>query len=311
MRDPVALNPADPPLLAVREAVARALAEDLLPLGDLTASLVPADRRVVAAIRARDAGVLAGRLCAIETFAQVDPEIASDWQAADGDRLVPGEEVGVVTGRLRSLLTAERTALNFLCHLSGVATLTSRFAGAAGAGSGGRLVRILDTRKTTPGLRALEKAAVRAGGGFNHRGSLSEAVLVKDNHLGGLTIAEAVAAARSRWPGRMVEVECDTPEQVAEALRAGATMILLDNMPPSQASTCVELARSASAGRPAGEQVIIEASGGMTLETVPLYAAAGVDAISVGALTHSAPVLDLGLDLGAGAPGSPLTATEL
>ncbi len=290
----------DPPLAAVKEAVARALAEDLLPLGDLTASLVPADRHVVAVVKAREAGVLAGRLCAIETFAQVDPEIVSDWRAVDGDRLVPGEEVGVVSGRLRSLLSAERTALNFLCHLSGVATLTSSFVGAAAAGAASQQVRILDTRKTTPGLRALEKAAVRAGVGFNHRGSRSEAVLIKDNHLGGLTIAEALGAAKSRWPGRMLEVECDTPEQVAEALRAGATMILLDNMPPSQASDCVELARSASTSRPGGEHVVIEVSGGMTIEAVPLYAAAGVDAISVGALTHSAPVLDLGLDLAAG-----------
>ncbi|MDA8400451.1 MAG: carboxylating nicotinate-nucleotide diphosphorylase [Actinomycetota bacterium] len=296
----------DPPLGAVREIVARALAEDILPVGDLTASLVPIERKATAAIKAREPGVLAGRLCAIETFAQVDPEITSKWRVTDGARLAAGDEVGVVSGRLRSLLTAERTALNFMCHLSGVATLANRFVEAATGSDGTREVRILDTRKTTPGLRALEKAAVRAGGGFNHRGSLSEAVLVKDNHRGGLTIAEAVATAQSRWPGRMVEVECDTPEQVDEALRAGATMILLDNMLPAEASHCVRLARSYSSGTQGAGRVILEASGRVTLDTVALYAGAGVDAISVGALTHSAPALDLGLDIDVSgkAPGS-------
>jgi nicotinate-nucleotide pyrophosphorylase (carboxylating) len=154
-------------------------------------------------------------------------------------------------------------------------------------------VRILDTRKTTPGLRALEKAAVRAGGGHNHRANLSDAVLVKDNHLAGVTITDAVQRARAMWPGRMVEVECDRPDQVEEACRARATAVLLDNMTPDEASACVALAR-----RTAGETgVLVEISGGVNLATAPAYAATGVDLISIGALTHSVPVLDFGLDL--------------
>ena len=146
---------------------------------------------------------------------------------------------------------------------------------------------MLDTRKTTPGLRVLEKAAVRAGGGCNHRAGLSEAVLVKDNHLGRLDIGEAVALARRRWPGRMVEVECDRPEQVVEAVDAGASVVMLDNMTPSQVSECVALVRARTADAPG--RVLVEVSGGVTLETAPAYAAAGADLISVGALTHSAP----------------------
>ncbi len=152
---------------------------------------------------------------------------------------------------------------------------------------------MLDTRKTTPGLRVLEKAAVRAGGAWNHRAGLSDAVLVKDNHLGRLGITEAVAAARRSWPGVVVEVECDRPEQVTEAVEAGASAVLLDNMTPSLVSECVALVRARA--RPGS--VLVEASGGVTLDTAPAYAAAGADLISVGAITHSAPVLDLGLDL--------------
>ena len=157
--------------------------------------------------------------------------------------------------------------------------------------------RILDTRKTTPGLRALEKAAVRAGGGHNHRGSLSEAVLVKDNHLGGISIGDAVGRAKELWPGRMVEVECDRIDQLSVAVTAGATVVMLDNMDAGQVAECVALV--AAAGSPA----LVEVSGGVTLATAPLMAAAGADLISVGALTHSAPVLDLGFDLPADAGG--------
>ena len=153
-------------------------------------------------------------------------------------------------------------------------------------------VQVLDTRKTTPGLRALEKAAVRAGGGVNHRSSLSEAVLVKDNHLAGVTITEAVARARALWPGRVVQIECDTLDQVAEAAKAGADALLLDNMTPARVAEAVALARAEAAG-----PILTEVSGGVTLETIGDYAAAGPDRISVGALTHSATVLDLGLDL--------------
>jgi nicotinate-nucleotide pyrophosphorylase (carboxylating) len=284
-------GPADPPALAVREAVARALAEDLLPLGDLTASLVPAGALGRARFVSRVPGVVAGRLCAVEAFAQIDPAVTVDWRLEDGSAVGAGSVVAVVAGSLASILTAERTALNFLCHLSGIATLARRYVDAvAGANPA---TRILDTRKTTPGLRALEKAAVRAGGANNHRGSLSEAVLVKDNHLGAMTIAEAVARARRWWPGRMVEVECDRADQVSEAVGAAATVVLLDNMEPEEVAACVKLVRD----HPLGADVLIEVSGGVTLETAPLYAAAGADLISVGAITHSAPVLDLGLDL--------------
>ncbi len=281
----------DPPRLAAREAVARALAEDLLPLGDLTASLVPADRVTTMVVVARRPGILAGRLCALEAFAQVDPALVVEWRLPDGSPLDAGTVVAEVTGPMRSILTAERTALNFLCHLSGVASLTHRFVRAVTAANAA--TRVLDTRKTTPGLRALEKAAVRAGGGWNHRGSLSEAILVKDNHLGGLTIAEAVSRGRDSWPGRLVEVECDRLDQLAEALEAGAGAVLLDNMTLEEVAAAVDLVRA----RTAPGAVLVEVSGGVTLETAPAYAAAGVDLISVGALTHSAPVLDLGLDL--------------
>ena len=173
----------DPPVSAVREVVARALAEDLGVYGDLTAGLVPPEATVAAVLASRAEGVMAGRLCADEAFRAVDPSTVVEWQAADGDRLRPGTVLARVSGRLAPVLTAERTALNLLGHLSGVATLTRRYADAAGP-----RVKVRDTRKTTPGLRALEKAAVRAGGGVNHRGSLSDGILVKDNHLAGLTV---------------------------------------------------------------------------------------------------------------------------
>ena len=273
-----------PPITAVREAVARALAEDLAPLGDMTASLLPVDIQAGAVLVSRDEGIVAGRLCAIEAFAQVDPTVVVEWRVEDGAEVEPGEVIARIEGPLPSILTAERTALNFLRHLSGVATLTRRFVRATHGNA-----TILDTRKTTPGLRALEKAAVRAGGGANHRGSLSDGVLVKDNHLGALSIAEAVRRAKLRWPGRLVEVECDDIKQVREAVGAGATMIMLDNMTPSRVRSAVK----EIAGR-----ALVEVSGRISLDVVGDYARIkGVDYISVGALTHSAPVLDIGLDL--------------
>ncbi|HXQ59644.1 MAG TPA: carboxylating nicotinate-nucleotide diphosphorylase [Acidimicrobiales bacterium] len=281
----------DPPLLAVREAVSRALAEDVLPLGDITGSLVPATTTARAAVVARHRGVVAGRLCALEAFGQVDAGLVVDWMLDDGSAVDCGSVVGVVSGSLRSILTAERTALNFLCHLSGVATTARRFVDAVT--SANPRTRVLDTRKTTPGLRALEKAAVRAGGAWNHRGNLSEAILVKDNHLGGLTIADAVTRALVWWPGRMVEVECDRADQVTDAVDAGASAVLLDNMTPDEVASCVRLVRAHARGA----DVLVEVSGGITLDTAPRYATAGADLISVGAITHSAPVLDLGLDL--------------
>ena len=298
--DPASAPPGwilDPPRPAVVEAVARALAEDLLPLGDLTASLLPEGTVSTVSVVSRAHGVVAGRACALETFAQVDPSVQVEWHLPDGTAVAPGDVVATVTGSLRSILTAERTALNFLGHLSGVASLTRRYVDAVAAAN--PATRVLDTRKTTPGLRALEKAAVRAGGGNNHRGSLSEAVLVKDNHLGGVSITDAVARAQRLWTGRMVEVECDRPGQVAEAVAAGATVVMLDNMGPDQVAACVAQVRAAGRG------VLVEVSGGVDLAGAPLMAAAGADLVSVGALTHSAPVLDLGFDLppGTGARG--------
>ncbi len=285
----------DPPRGAVVDAVSRALAEDLLPLGDLTASLVSPSIVATVEIVSREHGVVAGRACALATFEQVDPALLVTWAAGDGAAVCPGDVVATVSGALRSILTAERTALNFLGHLSGVATLTRRYVEAVSTANPS--TRILDTRKTTPGLRALEKAAVRAGGGHSHRGSLSDAVLVKDNHLGGMSITEAVERAKRWWPGRMVEVECDRTDQLVEAVAAGATVVMLDNMDPDQVAECVALVADA------GSDALVEVSGGVTLDMAPLMAAAGADLISVGALTHSAPVLDLGFDLPGDAGG--------
>lgn len=274
-----------PPITAVREVVARALAEDLEPLGDVTTALLP-ERDAAATFVARAEGVAAGRRCVEETFRQVDPLVGLEWLVDDGDAVEAGTAMARVVGSLASILIAERTALNFLCHLSGVATLTRQYVRAAGGGA-----QVWDTRKTTPGLRALEKAAVRAGGGRNHRGNLSEWVLLKDNHLAGVGIADAVKRAREMWPGRTVQVEADTLDQLSEAIDAGADIVLLDNMAPPQVAAAVAVRGEAS--RP-----LLEVSGGVSVETIGAYASTGVDLISVGALTHSAPVLDIGLDVG-------------
>ena len=285
----MAASPVDPPLLAVRHAVSLALSEDWLPLGDLSASLVEESRTTEMAVVARAAGVVAGRLCALESFRQVDPSVDVSWRAADGTDVIPGTVVAEVRGPLRSILTAERTALNFLCHLSGVATATRRVVEAVAAANPSTTV--VDTRKTLPGLRALQKAAVRAGGGRNHRGSLSDGVLLKDNHLGVVPVEDVVARARARFPMRMVEVECDRPDQAMEAAAAGAHVVMLDNMTPDEVAATVQALRAA------GHGVLVEVSGGIDETTAPAFAAAGADLLSVGALTHSAPALDLGLDL--------------
>jgi nicotinate-nucleotide pyrophosphorylase (carboxylating) len=274
------------PVEVVRAAVTRALAEDLGPLGDITSALLPEAAAADAAIVARAPGVVAGLACVAEVYSQVDPRVAVEALVADGDELAAGASAAIVRGPLRAVLTGERTALNFLCHLSGVATLTQRFVAAAGDRT-----RVLDTRKTLPGLRALEKAAVRAGGGVNHRGSLSDLVLLKDNHLAGLGVAEAVAAAHTRWPGRAVEVECERLDQVKEAVAAAAEMVMLDNMTPAAVRECVELVRGADT------RVLVEVSGGITLDNIADYAAAGADLVSTSAITQSAPALDLGLDI--------------
>jgi nicotinate-nucleotide pyrophosphorylase (carboxylating) len=277
-----------PPRAAVVDAVQRALAEDLLPLGDLTAAILPEGARTRAAIAARQAGVLAGQACVSETYAQLDAGVTVEWIVAEGSPFRDGDALGVVSGPLAAVLTGERTALNFARHLAGVATLTRRFVDLADAASEGR-TRILDTRKTTPGLRALEKAAVRAGGGANHRANLSDAVMVKDNHLAGMSIAAAVEAARRMWPGRPVHVECDNLEQLDEILATAADRAMVDNFSPAD----VRCAATRCAGR-----IELEVTGGVSLDTVAAYAAARPDFISVGALTNSAGVVDLGLDIG-------------
>lgn len=274
---------------SVRELVSRALTEDV-GRGDLTSrATVPADARATATIVQKQPGVVFGFAAAAEAFSQagadglesLEPE--GVWQDS-----VP-LELARVRGRARALLAAERTALNLLCHLSGIATLTARFVDAV-RGTG---VTILDTRKTTPGLRSLEKAAVAAGGGHNHRMGLDDAALIKENHIalaGGL--AEAVRRVREAEPEREVEVECRDPGDVEEALAAGADRLLLDNMDPASLREAVAM-RDAASER--GRSVKLEASGGVTLDNVAEIAATGVDSISVGALTHSAPALDLSL----------------
>mgnify|MGYP002725452791 CR=1 FL=1 len=279
---------ATPPPDVVAECVERALDEDLRPDGDLTAGLLPEGVVVTAGIGARSAGVLAGSDCATEAFRQVDPDIRVAWRRADGDPLDSGEVIATVTGPLASVLTAERTALNFVSHLSGIATLVARWVDVAGDGA-----VVWDTRKTTPGLRVLEKAAVRSGGGANHRANLSEWVMIKDNHLFGTDMVSAVNEARSLWPGRIVHVECDDIDQVGLALEAGADAILLDNMAPDEVRECVDLV-----GKQEGKRPLLEASGGITLDVLADYAATGVDCISSGVLTNSAPTLDVGLDMG-------------
>jgi nicotinate-nucleotide pyrophosphorylase (carboxylating) len=283
---------ADPYLLAVRSAVALALAEDLAPLGDLTSALLPDGASAVADFVPRQPGVLAGTSCVTEVFAQLDPSVEVTWRATDGDAVSADDVIGTVEGPMASVLTGERTALNFLCHLSGVATTTHRFAAAAAGGS----ARIWDTRKTTPGLRTLQKAAVRAGGGVNHRGNLSDWVMFKDNHLAVLGIAEAVASAKATWPGRMVHVEATDLTQLAQALEAGADAVLLDNMTPVQARAAVDLVNdwAAASGR---RRPLLECSGGITVETAAAYSATGVDLLSSSQITQSAPALDIGLDI--------------
>jgi nicotinate-nucleotide pyrophosphorylase (carboxylating) len=268
----------------VSEAVARALAEDV-GTGDVTtASTVPEQARARARITQKAAGVVFGLEPAEATFRALDPEVRIDRLVEEG-RWRNGGPVLELEGAARALLTGERTALNFLQRLSGVATLTARCVQAVA----GTRARILDTRKTTPGLRALEKAAVAAGGGTNHRAGLYDRILIKENHAalaGG--VGAAVRQARERAPGMPLEVECRTLAEVDEALAAGAPRVLLDNMPVEQLRAAVEHV----AGR-----AELEASGGVTLETLRAIADTGVDFISVGALTHSAAALDLSLIL--------------
>jgi nicotinate-nucleotide pyrophosphorylase (carboxylating) len=278
------MTPFDPPRPVVRRLVEDGLAEDLGVLGDITSlACIDEGRTAEAVFAARADGVLAGTALATETFRQLDERVQVQWHLHDGDSMAEGAHLGRVSGPLRSILTGERTALNFLCHCSGIATLTHRYVMAAHG-----KVRILDTRKTLPGLRAVQRAAVRAGGGFNHRDSLSDAVLIKDNHVAANGIAKSVERARSSWPGRLIEVECDALDQVVEARDAAVDRVLLDNMTPAQVRDAVTLLEGS---------IPVEVSGGVTLETVAAYAESGADFVSVGALTHSAPVFDIGLDM--------------
>src|SRR5258708_23774718 len=218
----------DAPESVVAEVVAAALAEDFGLLGDITwIGCIPEDQTASAMFVAREEGVLAGSALVDEVFRQVDSEVSVSWRVADGDAVDAGTELGELRGSLRSILGGERVALNFLCHCSGVASLTRRYVRAARGQA-----RILDTRKTLPGLRGVQRAAVRAGGGFNHRDSLATAVLIKDHHLAALGLEKAVERAPARWPVRTVEVECDTLEQVREACAAGVDVVMLDNMTP-------------------------------------------------------------------------------
>ena len=237
--------------------------------------------------------MIAGTSCVRETCQELDSGLELTVLVEDSGLVESGDVVARVIGPFRSLLIVERTALNFLCHLSGVATLTRRYVEAVAAANAAARVR--DTRKTTPGLRALEKAAVRAGGGINHRASLSGGVLVKDNHLGGVSLSDAVVQAIERWPGRFIEVECDDLEQVTLAVEAGAAGVMCDNMSPDEVRQAVEIVQAHPRGH-AGA-VLVEASGGITLDNIAAYALAGANLISVGAITHSAPILDVGLDI--------------
>lgn len=269
------------------DTVARALAEDLGGRGDLTTrATVPAEATGRFRLVARSPGVLSGVEAAAETFAQVEPQVDIDWRELDGDSLEPGTVIAELAGPAAGILTAERTALNFLGRLSGIASLTRRYVEAVA----GCDVRIAHTRKTTPGLRALELQAVSAGGGARHRFGLDDAILIKDNHVamaGG--VGEAIRRARA-FAGHMVRVaaEIDRLDQLDEALDAGAESILLDNFSLAELRQAVMRCR--------GRAVTLEASGRIDLNTVADVAATGVGVISVGALTHSAPCLDLGLD---------------
>lgn len=270
------------------ELIDLALREDLAH-GDITSeSTVPADRHATATMLAKQDGVISGLKTAQAVFVRIDPSVAFLPMVSDGDRVARGDELARISGNARSILAAERTALNLIQRLSGIATLTSRYV----AHVSGTNASVIDTRKTTPGLRYLEKAAVRDGGGSNHRFNLGDAVLIKDNHLAAIggehPIRDAVTAAKHRAPHTTkVEVEVVDLAGVQEALDAHADIIMLDNMSLDEMRAAVQLVDG---------RALLEASGGITLETLRAVAETGVDLISAGALTHSAPSLDISLD---------------
>jgi nicotinate-nucleotide pyrophosphorylase (carboxylating) len=275
---------------AARETIQRALAEDLGP-GDITSEcFIPADHHSTARIIAKETAILAGTVVAAEVFRQVDPAIKITLLKNDSDTISPGDLILTTTGPTRALLSAERTALNFLQRLSGIATLTRRFADAVA----GTKAVILDTRKTTPGLREFERLAVRAGGGVNHRFGLFDRVLAKDNHLAvtgdAAALQRAIDAAKKRAPDIVIEIEADTLDQVRLLcdLR-GIDIILLDNMSNNELREAVQIRGE--------KKILLEASGGVNLDTVAAVAATGIDQISVGALTHSARAIDLSMEI--------------
>lgn len=273
---------------AIETVVFAALEEDA-PWGDVTSELfVPVDVVATAEFNAREPGVFSGAAVLVATFAAVDPEVTVTMQIEDGDRFDAGDVLAVVSGNARAVLRAERIALNLVQRMSGIATLTAQFVALAGE------ARIVDTRKTTPGLRALERHAVVCGGGFNHRFSLSDAVLAKDNHLavltaGGASVTDVIRQARAKLGHTMrLEVEVDRLDQIEPVLAGGVDVIMLDNFSIDELRAGVKMV---------GGRAIVEASGGVNLETVAAIAATGVDIISVGALTHSVRAIDLGLDV--------------
>ena len=276
-----------PMRLIVEPIVRTALLEDLGRAGDITTdAIVPAEATVEAVIAARQPGVLAGLQAALLAFELVDPTLRVEQLCEDGAQIARGETVARISGRARGVLGAERTALNFLCRMSGIATATRGLTDAIA----GYNAKIVCTRKTTPGLRALEKQAVRLGGGANHRFGLDDAMLIKDNHV---ALAGGVRAALERarqHAGHLVkvELEVDTLDQLAEALEVGVDAVLLDNMTPETLRRAVTMVDG---------RAVTEASGRINLETAPAVAATGVDLISCGWITHSAPILDLGLDI--------------
>lgn len=273
-------------LRAIRDLLELALQEDI-GAGDITSdSVVPAHAMTVGTILAKSDGIIAGLDVADEIFRMLDPNIRFERLVSDGDQVSSGQNIATVKGPARTILTAERTVLNFLQRLSGIATMTAEYVRAAS----GYHATIIDTRKTTPGWRVLEKYAVRVGGGHNHRFGLHDAVLIKDNHIaaaGGIT--PAIKRARERIPHTMkIEVEAKTMEQISEAVEAGADIIMPDNMNPEMIAKAVKLIDG---------KALVEASGGITLADIPAVAATGVDLISVGALTHSAMPLDISMNM--------------
>lgn len=269
------------------QKVVRAALDEDQAFNDLTTiATIVSDRRARATLVARQSGTICGIALALEAFRVLDPKASIRVDREDGWRVIDGDPVLFVTGHARGLLGAERVALNFMQRMSGIATLTARFVNIVE----GTKAKILDTRKTTPGWRVLEKYAVRAGGGANHRMDLASAILIKDNHLAACDndVALAVKRARDMAPaGMQIEVECESPEQVRAAVESGAHIVLLDNMSIDQLRESV---------RVAGGRVKTEASGGVNLSTVRAIAETGVDWISIGALTHSPPALNLALD---------------